>query len=557
MVLLCFCASSWAATLPTDLEPLISADNQPADSDERAIWQKLARVEESIRGSPQRLIAPDLEDYTRDIIERLLGEPAPYLRIYLVHDDSLNAAMLPSGMMIVNTGLLARVRNEAQLAAVLGHEAGHYFRRHALDLNRNEHRRAALSSTASTALLTYNDSFGAWNQINQAILMSSFKFSRDLESEADAYGLMLMARAGYPPTAAAAVWRQLVEERRASADARQKRYRDETISLLSTHPPTDRRMGNLVDTAGILVAKQPPGLGDGREHWADVIGPYQPMLLHEQVYRNDAGASLYLLENLAKDGWSGVLRFYEGEVHRLRNAGDARAAGAYAGAVALPDAPPEAWRAHGFALLEAGKAAEAQQALTRYLAMKADAPDVAMIRLALAAPAAPEASTEPGEMPRPASPWKKLPSSANATRWERVWTWNGPQLDRVAVISGLPDGKAIATQPMNTLHEIPPFHARMTAQDLASMLEVSYRVNGVTVFHFASIEPVAFLGGSGVRMRYDYVSGIGITKKGDCVMRVIDRKLYAMKLESLADRYYDSVAPEFEQLVTSLRRPPE
>ena len=91
----------------------------------------------------------------------------------------------------------------------------------------------------------------------------------------------------------------------------------------------------------------------------------------------------------------------------------------------------------------------------------------------------------------------------------------------------------------------------------ASMLEVSYRVNGVTVFHFASIEPVGFLGGSGVRMRYDYVSGIGITKKGDCVMRVIDRKLYAMKLESLADRYYDSVAPEFERLVTSLRGPPE
>ena len=62
-----------------------------------------------------------------------------------MHDASPNAAMLPSGIMIVNTGLLARVRNEAQLAAVLGHEAGHYFRKHSLDMYRDTRRKSALA----------------------------------------------------------------------------------------------------------------------------------------------------------------------------------------------------------------------------------------------------------------------------------------------------------------------------------------------------------------------------------------------------------------------------
>lgn len=59
------------------------------------------------------------------------------------------------------------------------------------------------------------------------------------------------------------------------------------------------------------------------------------------------------------------------------------------------------------------------------------------------------------------------------------------------------------------------------------MIEVSYRVNGVTVVNFESIEPVDFLGGHGIRLRYNYASGIGFAKRGSCVMRVIDQKLYA------------------------------
>ena len=127
IALLCGCAAplAHAAILPTDLESRVAPNYRPADADERAIWDSLARLEAAVRTSPQRLVAPELDAYIRGVVERLVGRSAPDVRIYVMRDASANAAMLPSGMMMVNTGLLVRVRDESQLAAVLAHEAGH------------------------------------------------------------------------------------------------------------------------------------------------------------------------------------------------------------------------------------------------------------------------------------------------------------------------------------------------------------------------------------------------------------------------------------------------
>src|SRR5688572_20502399 len=176
--LLCDCMTSPARTaiLPADLEPKVGANYEPVDAEERDIWQGLQRVEKAIRTSPQRVIAPELDAYTRGVVERLIGRPAPELRIYVMRDASFNASMFPSGMMIVNTGLLARIRNEAQFAAVLGHEAGHYFRKHALDRHRDTRRKSAMAKVAANAARAdiYSSSPGteSWIRMNLAISMS-------------------------------------------------------------------------------------------------------------------------------------------------------------------------------------------------------------------------------------------------------------------------------------------------------------------------------------------------------------------------------------------------
>jgi hypothetical protein len=126
-----------------------------------------------------------------------------------------------------------------------------------------------------------------------------------------------------------------------------------------------------------------PGRTDrGRDRYLMALGAHRRTFLDDQVKLNDPGASLYILRNLAKDGWNGLLRFYEGEVWRLRGArGDSALAGqSYAASIAFPDAPPEAWRAHGYQLIKDGRRDEGQAALRRYLALMPQAPDAAMIR---------------------------------------------------------------------------------------------------------------------------------------------------------------------------------
>jgi hypothetical protein len=175
------------------------------------------------------------------------------------------------------------------------------------------------------------------------------------------------------------IWQQLIGEEAASAHYRRKnRHRG---GLFDTHPSDDARMADLkADALEVTV----PGrtYNTYRDRYLSMIGDIRPMLLDDQVKLNDPGASQYLLNTLALDGWNGLLRFYEGEVWRLRNRpGDnVRAGQSYAAAVVYPDAPADAWRWHGISLMKQGRTAEAKAAFARYLTMKPDAPDAAWVR---------------------------------------------------------------------------------------------------------------------------------------------------------------------------------
>ena len=210
-------------------------------------------------------------------------------------------------------------------------------------------------------------------------LLSLFAYSRAMEAEADAMGARLIAEAGYPPIEMANVWEQLIGEMDASAAYRRKHRR--RGSLFDTHPSEGSRLADLkISAEEVTIPGRPYDTGKSR--YLSKIESIRPMLLEDQVKLNDPGASQYLINTLAQDGWNGLLRYYEGEVWRLRNrAGDdVRAAQSYAVAVAYPDAPAEAWRWHGLSLIKEGRSGEGKAALGKYLKLKPGAPDAPFIR---------------------------------------------------------------------------------------------------------------------------------------------------------------------------------
>jgi len=373
-----------ARTRPADMVPLIGPGFKPTDTDEKGLWQLMDRVEEEVSGTNLLVKDDGLTNYLRDIIGTVGGPAAKDMRIYLVHVPEFNAMMFPSGFSVVFSGLLLRMRNEAQLAGVIAHESGHFLRRHLIRSWRDQRRKSDLFAIGAMAAGVGGAAggiyLGDYVQLAQlGTILSLFSYSRAMEAEADAMGARLIAEAGYPPIEMANVWEQLIGEEDASARYRRKHRR--RGSLFDTHPSPSSRLADLKLSAAEVTV---PGKAydNGRARYLSKIAPIRQMLLDDQVRLNDPGASQYLLNTLALDGWNGLLRYYEGEVWRLRSrAGDdARAAQSYAVSVAYPDAPAEAWRSHGLSLIKDGRSGEGKAALGRYLKMKPGAPDAPFIR---------------------------------------------------------------------------------------------------------------------------------------------------------------------------------
>ena len=369
---------------PADMVPLIGPGFRPTDKDEQGLWKEMERAEEEIAGSNLLIQDPKLTGYLKNLIGTVGGPAAKDFRIYLAHIPDFNAMMFPSGFAVVFTGLLLRMRNEAQLAGVIAHESGHFLRRHQIRSWRDQRRKTDIFSIG--AMLAGIGGAGAGVYLGDYVqlaqlgtLLSLFQYSREMEAEADAMGARLIAEAGYAPVEMANIWEQLIGEEEASARYRRKHRR--RGGLFDTHPSEGSRMADLrADAAEVTL----PGKSYDiyRDRYLSTIASIRPMLLDDQVKLNDPGASQYLIETLARDGWNGLLRFYEGEVWRLRNrhGDDLRAAQSYAAAVLYPDAPADAFRWHGILLMKAGRGAEARAAFAKYLTLKPDAPDAAWVR---------------------------------------------------------------------------------------------------------------------------------------------------------------------------------
>ncbi|HLK67967.1 MAG TPA: M48 family metallopeptidase [Bryobacteraceae bacterium] len=152
--------------------------------------------------------------------------------IKVLDSDEVNAFALPGGFMFVNTGLILKADNEAELAGVLAHEIAHVAARHGT----RQATRGELINYASIPLIFIGGWAGyAVRQAAQlAIPLGFLKFSRGMETEADQLGLAYLYKSGYDPIAFVDFFERIetVEKKKPGSIAR----------AFSSHPMTSDRI---------------------------------------------------------------------------------------------------------------------------------------------------------------------------------------------------------------------------------------------------------------------------------------------------------------------------
>ncbi|MDX1431860.1 MAG: M48 family metallopeptidase [Gammaproteobacteria bacterium] len=152
----------------------------------------------------------------------------------VIDTNTVNAFAAPGGYVFVTKGLFLMLRNEAELAGVLGHEISHVLRRHHLAALQKQLQLSAAADAASILAESNRETVDAL--VGAGMQLYSKGLDRDDELEADRMGVVIAARGGYDPYGLPAM---LLTLNGMSADNASLAF------MFSTHPATADRLGAL------------------------------------------------------------------------------------------------------------------------------------------------------------------------------------------------------------------------------------------------------------------------------------------------------------------------
>ena len=209
--------------------------------------QSYAKLISSAEAKNELLKASDSADAARtiDMVNRVsdrIIDAAGLRRQYkwqvvVIKSDVKNAFVMPNGKIVVYRGIVPIARNEAGLAAIIGHEVAHVVAHHAAE-------RMSQQLVAQTTLSVVDAAVAANSPQYRSMAAAAMglgaqygvllPYSRQHESEADRIGQIYMAKAGYDPAEAIAVW-----ERMAASSGKGG------VEFMSTHPDSQTRQAQL------------------------------------------------------------------------------------------------------------------------------------------------------------------------------------------------------------------------------------------------------------------------------------------------------------------------
>lgn len=241
LAILCSACASGQTGLGLDLV----SDQQTQQMGLQA-WQEI-RTETPV--SRSRADQQRAERVAEDVL-KAAGENSSAWEVVVFQGQQANAFALPAKKIGVYEGMMRLADTDAQLAAVLAHEVAHNQEAHAA-----ERINSAMAAQAGTDLAgavlgaagvpapgTVASILGAGAEYGLLL-----PYSRNQELEADRLGLRIMARAGYDPRAAIALWQQMESQG------------GQPPAFLSTHPAPGQRIEQ-------LQALMPEALATYRSH---------------------------------------------------------------------------------------------------------------------------------------------------------------------------------------------------------------------------------------------------------------------------------------------------
>jgi predicted Zn-dependent protease len=205
--------------------------------EEIALGQEDFAPTQQLQGGPMVLF-PEVNRYVAEVGRKLAAvsdrPDLPY-EFVVVDSDEANAWALPGGKIAVHRALLTELDDEAELAAVLGHEIVHAAAGHSAQaMQRGTILQLGLGLlSAFTQSSPYSTLYNMGTNLGSQLVMQSY--SRAQESEADHYGMIYMQRAGYDPAAAVDLQETFV---------RLSRGHEPGVldALFQSHPPSEARV---------------------------------------------------------------------------------------------------------------------------------------------------------------------------------------------------------------------------------------------------------------------------------------------------------------------------
>jgi beta-barrel assembly-enhancing protease len=319
-------------------------------------------------------VLPELTAYVNEVGKKLVAVDDTVLvkdrnlpfEFTVLNNGVPNAWALPGGKIAVNRGLLTELNNEAELAAVLGHEIVHALARHGAQA---QERGTLLQGTLAAAQI--GAAIGGMDEPTAGLVLGgagvgaqliSTRYGRDAELQSDLYGTRLLKAAGYDPAAAITLQETFVR----LSEGRDSSWLE---GLFASHPPSRERVARNRETAAKLGAG-----GDlGRDRFQSRLKPLLAMQPAYDKYdqamaalqkKDTAGAKALAAEAARLQPREAQFQQLLGDI-AVSEKRDQEALGYFAKAQQLNPGYYGSWLGAGIAQYRLKNQAGAQQALKR------------------------------------------------------------------------------------------------------------------------------------------------------------------------------------------------